>query len=435
MKFTTSIITALYLVSCHVNNISAESQVVCYTIYKPVRCGINKQDWFSNDCWAIQGGYSNPNEDCQEVTCDEYDHIVELMEDKFGDENCDQITPRPANPEDAVTWHVCRNENLGATVKLEGIGLQNPYPGKIEIEYDNGGGYSGILLQDDCNDYNRVSDFLVDFGDTIVSCPTVYEPVICGENLVDAWEYPNQCRAEVEGGFTEDQCTCNEPAALMDLMEDKFGVSHCNYSNRNPSDEKGDFYECVSSGVLTATLSVKDYALAIPDTLTLTYEGGAVSTIAFENICNDFLDAEEMLVDYIKDADDEIFCPEVYEPVACGENFAETTFSNQCMANGAGFDETQCTCYELDVLMDLMEEKFGVSNCAYNTDNESSDDYYLYQCGTPGGPTASLYSNEIEMPRTLFFAAEGGSNTDVIIFEQTCSDLTDAEQFLANNGL
>ena len=161
MKFTTSTLAALSIIVYQTNNVViAQGQISCMSIYEPVRCGNNKQDWFSNDCLAIQGGYTNPDKDCHEVICEEYDQIVSLLEDEFGSNNCAFTTPRPIDPEDAVTWHYCRDENAGFDIQFEAVGLNSPYPSNIKVVYYDNGESSEVTLHDDCNDFERVSDFV-----------------------------------------------------------------------------------------------------------------------------------------------------------------------------------------------------------------------------------------------------------------------------------
>merc|ERR1712048_315917 len=153
---------------------------------------------------------------------------------------------------------------------------------------------------------------------------------------------------------------------MGDLMDETFGKENCGRVFQSPHAIRGDFYECsmpsVGGGIVsTATLSVKDYAVSAPDQLTLVYNDGAISAIQFENKCNDLVDAKEMLADI---NNDDVGCIAVYDPVACGENFQEVVFSNQCEADQAMFWEEDCTCYETDHLITLMENKFGSSNCA-----------------------------------------------------------------------
>ena len=127
----------------------------------------------------------------------------------------------------------------------------------------------------------------------------------------------------------------------------------------------------------------------------------------------------------------------------CGKNFAEGFFSNQCEAGVAHFSEDECTCYEGDNLRTLLEDKFGHSNCDYR--DTGIDDYSLFECRNDarGNPAASLYFNVIEtpqgdvieMPDTLFFAASGGSNTDMMFFNNNCRDVRSAVTFLNKNGM
>jgi len=302
MKFTTSTLTALSLFVYQANNIViAHGQISCTSIYEPVLCGNNEQDWFSNECLAIQGGYKNPDKDCHEVVqddCNQLTDVISLMEEKFGQVNCDEFSAFPQ----------------GLTV------------------------------------------------------------------------------------------TCS--------IKDGTG-----------------------RGAITAKLNApynKD-DIATPSDIALSYGGGIVGNqpiVEFSNDCtgNDLRNVQDLLKDIKNDIDNTLPCPAVYEPVACGQNLI--IFSNQCKANIAQFNKNQCTCYEKYDIMFLMEEKMGVNNCAYNTDDDS-----LYKCKNAKGQTASLYSSEVEMPESLFFAADGGSNTDVVLFENDCNDLTDTVTFFAKNGM
>jgi len=251
-------------------------------------------------------------------------------------------------------------------------------------------------------------------------------------------------------GYTEDECTCNEPVALMDLMDKTFGKENCGRVFQSPHAIRGDFYECsmpsVGGGgiVSTATLSVKDYAVSAPDQLTLVYNDGAISMIQFANDCNDLVDAKELL-DGINDNDDDggVMCPAVYEPVICGNSPAEQIFSNQCHAGADGnFSNEECTCYETDELRLMLEDTF--SSCDYDTEN-NLDNVLKYVCKSDdsSGPVASLYmdvhttpaGDVIEIADTLFFAATGQSNTDMMFFDNDCKDKRNAVMFLSENGM
>jgi len=327
------------------------------------------------------------------------------LEEEFGSNNCPFTTPHPIDPKDAVTWHFCRDENAGVDIQFEAVGLNSPYPGNIKVVYDNG--YSSeITLHDDCNDFDRVSDFLRDI------------------------ERPPQ----------DD---CNQLTDVISLMEEKFGQENCDEFSAFP---QGLTVTCsiedvTGRGTITAKLNApyNEDHIATPSDITLGYGGGIVGTIPvveFSNDCtgDDLQNVQDLLKDINNDTDGILLCPAVYEPVACGENL-DAIFSNQCEANIAQFDKDQCTCYEKDDIMFLMEEKMGVNNCAYNTDIALDQDYFLYECKNAMGQTASLYSSEIEIPESLFFAANGGSNTDVVLFENDCNDLTDTVAFFANNGM
>jgi len=241
------------------------------------------------------------------------------------------------------------------------------------------------------------------------------------------------------------QHDCNQLTDITSLMEEKFGQENCeefSAFSQGLLTVTCSIEECTGGGTVTAKLNApyNEDAIATPSDITLVYGGGIVGTqpvVEFSNDCtsDDLVNVQNLLKDIDNDTDG-ILCPAVYEPVACGENFADTIFSNQCKANIAHFDKDQCTCYEKDDIMFLMEEKMGgVHNCAYNMDSAFDQDYFLYECENAQGQTASLYSNDIEMPESLFFAATGGSNTDVVLFENDCHDLTEAVAFFANNGM
>merc|ERR1719491_1051033 len=524
MKFTTSTITALSFIVYQANNIViAHDQISCTSIYEPVRCGNNKQDWFSNDCLAIQGGYKNPDKDCHEVVqddCNQLTDIISLMEEKFGQENCDEFSAFPESF--TVTCTIKEGTGRGTiTAKLNAPYNEDDIAAPGDITLGSGGGIVGnqpiVEFSNDCtgNDLMNVQDLLKDIErppqddcNQLTDIISLMEETFGQENCEEFSAFPQgltvTCSIEVGSGsgtitaklnapYNEDHiaapgditlgsgggivgiqpvvefsngCTgddlqnvqdllkdierppqdeCNQLTEIRSLMEEKFGQENC------------DEFSAFTKGLLTVTCTIKEGtgggtitaklnapynedAIATPSDITLVYGGGVVGiqpVVEFSNDCtgDDLQNVHDLLEDINNDTDDIVLCPAVYEPVACGENFADTIFSNQCKANIAQFDTDQCTCYEKDDIMFLMEEKMGVHNCAYNTDSAFDQDSFLYECENAMGQTASLYSNDIEMPESLFFAATGGSNTDVVLFENDCHDLTETVAFFANNGM
>merc|ERR1712194_5346 len=204
-----------------------------------------------------------------EVICEEYDQIVSLLEDEFGSNNCAFTTPRPIDPEDAVTWHYCRDENAGLDIQFEAVGLNSPYPSNIKVVYYDNGESSEVTLHDDCNDFERVSDFLRDI------------------------ERPPQDE-------------CNQLTEVRSLMKEKFGQGSCNEFSAFP---EGFTVTCTikdgaGRGTITAKLNApyNEDDIATPSAITLGYGGGIGGTmpvVEFSNDCSgdDLRNVQDLLKD------------------------------------------------------------------------------------------------------------------------------------------
>jgi len=104
-----------------------------------------------------------------------------------------------------------------------------------------------------CNDGNDDghNDSSDDDDNDLSISPKVFATVVCGANFAKG-RFSNQCFAEIDGGFEEDQCTCYESDDLMDTMTLKFGDESCVYGSEDEASNK--LYECAAStgGPITA---------------------------------------------------------------------------------------------------------------------------------------------------------------------------------------
>ena len=182
MKFTTSTLTALSLFVYQANNIViAHGQISCTSIYEPVLCGNNEQDWFANDCLAIQGGYKIPDKDCHKVVqddCNQLTDVISLMEEKFGQVNCGKLSVATGEAVTVVFLCSIKDGTGRGDITAELIAPYNEddiaTPSDITLSY--GGGIVGnqpiVEFSNDCtgNDLRNVQDLLKDIK--IAGIPT-----------------------------------------------------------------------------------------------------------------------------------------------------------------------------------------------------------------------------------------------------------------------
>ncbi len=156
--------------------------------YKPVVCTATttttttstttttRREIHQNVCAArIIGGFQDTENEC---TCYEFEDIVYLMSMRFGEDNCQFVTPRPVSESDAQVWYSCnvsgnaeseQSHILGAKLVASGVLGDAPMPlyFNIDLNVENPPSAlsmlpssSSFIFRNDCTDYQRAEMFL-----------------------------------------------------------------------------------------------------------------------------------------------------------------------------------------------------------------------------------------------------------------------------------
>lgn len=122
-----------------------------------------------------------------------------------------------------------------------------------------------------------------------------------------------------------------------------------------------------------------------------------------------------------------------YKPVLCSGDFAGLyEYRNICRAEEDGINPKDCQCNEAVALMDLMDKRFGKSNCGKVNRSPHELGGPFYECKDPVHritATFNVFDYSTSIPNDMTFEDKDGE-IDTIFFVNRCTDHDDLAEFM-----
>ena len=310
--------------------------------------------------------------DINDCTCDEYADIEALLREKFNDNctlllegNFDEIWTVECKDEADTTVTLVKQDGLVRTLKIETGGSEMPSDDGTYL----GSALSEIKFQNQCTDLSDAIDFLdglelvmpftcpFEFPDWQSVSPgdLEYDPQLCsvGDNLCP-YDSPAYVTA---AGIDVNDCTCDEYAAIVELLHNTFGFDNCHQTSPRPANPEDAqiWHICYDDEMTGVKFVAKGGTLnspPIPSTLESTSELKESKPIVFDNLCSDLTDAEDYLngLDLVLPSVCPVLplgvnFPMIHAPVQCvhpNDSSVVCEYSNQSMASAVGFNPSVC---------------------------------------------------------------------------------------------